>query len=75
MTSISRSPHSSNLARSSIEPLSGSLGVQVEGLDLRKDLDEATQRELRQLLLDRLVLLFPDQRLSADDQRTLMEGC
>ncbi len=72
MTSVSRSPHLSRLAQAKLEPLSGSLGVKVEGLDLRKDLDEATVGELRQLLLDRLVLLFPDQLLSADDQRALM---
>ena len=72
MSTDSRSPHRSHLAQSRIEPLSGSLGVKVEGLDLRKDLDEATVKELRQLLLDRLVVLFPDQMLSADDQRTLL---
>jgi taurine dioxygenase len=61
-----------NLSESTIEPLSGSLGAQVGGLDLRKDLDESTIGELRRLLLDRLVLLFPDQHLSPDEQRTLM---
>jgi taurine dioxygenase len=55
-----------------VEPVSGSLGTQVEGLDLRTDLDEATVAQLRQLLLDRLVLFFPDQHLSPDDQRALM---
>ncbi len=62
----------SNLSRATIEPLSGSLGAQVAGLDLRKDLDPATVSALRALLLDRLVLLFPDQHLSPDEQRTLM---
>lgn len=60
------------LPGSKVEPLSGSLGALVEGLDLRKDLDEATVAELRQLLLERLVLVFPDQHLSPDDQRRLM---
>ncbi len=55
-----------------IVPLSGSLGAEVSGLDLRKDLDEATVADLRALLLDRLVLLFPDQHLSPDAQRILM---
>jgi len=62
----------SKLARAEIEPLSGSLGVRVSGLDLRADLDETTVVELRELLLERLVLLFPDQHLSPDEQRTLM---
>lgn len=55
-----------------VEPLSGSLGAQVEGLDLRRDLDDATVAELRALLLERLVLVFPDQHLTSDDQRSLM---
>jgi taurine dioxygenase len=62
----------SNLSQATIEPLSGSLGVQVSGLELRKDLDEATVADLRKLILDRLVLLFPDQHLSSDEQRALM---
>lgn len=62
----------SRLSHARIESLSGSLGAQVSGLDLRQDLDESTVAELRSLLLDRLVLLFPDQHLSPDDQRMLM---
>lgn len=58
--------------RLQVEPLGGSLGAQLEGFDLRKDLDEARIAELRQLLLDRLLLFFPDQHLSPDDQRALM---
>ena len=61
-----------NLSRATIESMSGSLGAQVAGLDLRKDLDPETVSALRALLLERLVLLFPDQHLSPDEQRTLM---
>ncbi len=61
-----------NLSGSKIESLSGSLGAQVEGMDLRSDLDDETVAGLRRLLLDRLVLVFPDQNLSSDEQRTLM---
>ena len=53
-----------NLSRATLESMSGSLGTQVAGLDLRKDLDPETVSALRALLLDRLVLLFPDQHLS-----------
>lgn len=60
------------LSGSRIEPLSGSIGAQIEGVDLRKDLDDGAVAELRRLLLDRLVLLFPDQQLTADEQRALM---
>ena len=57
----------SNLSRASIEPLSGSLGAMVSGLDLRGGLDDATVSELRDLILDRLVLVLPDQNLSVAD--------
>lgn len=55
-----------------IEPLSGSLGAEVSHIDLRSDLDQETVAALRALLLEKLVLVFPDQALSADEQRTLM---
>lgn len=58
--------------RFDVEPLSGSLGAQISGLDLRSDLDDALVAELRRVLLDRLVLLFPDQHLSSEEQRAFM---
>jgi taurine dioxygenase len=54
------------------EPVSGSLGLEVKGLDLRNNLDAETVAALRRLLLDRLVLFFPEQFLKADEQRALM---
>ncbi|HPG26003.1 MAG TPA: TauD/TfdA family dioxygenase [Myxococcota bacterium] len=62
----------SRLDEAKTAPLSGSLGTLVSGLDLRKDLDAATVAELRALFLERLVLVFPDQHLSPDEQRALM---
>lgn len=53
-------------------PASGSLGLCVEGLDLRKDLDDETVAALRERVLDRLVLFFPDQHLSWQEQRDVM---
>ena len=55
-----------------IEPLSGSLGAEVSNIDLRDGLDRETVAALRALLLEKLVLVFPDQSLSADEQRALM---
>lgn len=52
----------------STKPLSTALGVEVEGLDLRYDLDATTVRELRAAWLDNLVLLFRSQNLSEADQ-------
>jgi taurine dioxygenase len=56
----------------STEPLSGSLGLLVSGLDLRSALEPETVERLRALLLEKLVLLFPAQHLSPDEQRRLL---
>ena len=55
-----------------IEPLGGSLGAAVGGVDLKRDPGEATVALLRRLVLERLVLFFPDQFLSPDEQRAFM---
>jgi alpha-ketoglutarate-dependent taurine dioxygenase len=54
------------------EPLSGSLGAEVRGIDLKRGLDAATVAALRRLVLDRLALFFPDQFLTPDEQRAFM---
>ena len=55
-----------------IEPLGASLGAEVRGIDLRRAGDPATIAELRRLVLERLVLFFPEQGLSPDEQRAFM---
>ena len=52
-----------------IEPLSDALGVAVRGIDLRQEVDERTQGELQNLFARHCVLCFPDQKISAEDQR------
>jgi taurine dioxygenase len=52
-----------------LRPLGGALGAEVHGIVLRGDLDDALVRELRQLLLEHLVLSFPGQFLSPDEHR------
>ncbi len=54
------------------EPASGALGLFVSGLDLNRPLDTVTVARLRSLLLEKLVLLFPDQHLSPDAQRRFL---
>jgi len=56
----------------SVEPASGSIGSEVRGLDLRKPLDPDQIAAIRRLLRDRLVLFFPGQSLSPDEQRAFM---
>jgi len=55
-----------------IRPSSGSIGAEVSGLDLRKPLGDDAIATIRRLIQDRLVLFFPDQSLSPDEQRAFM---
>lgn len=52
--------------RFAVRLLSGSIGAEVEGLDLRDDLDEETVQGLRELWLQRRVLFFKRQHLDAE---------
>ena len=45
-------------------PVSGAIGVEVDGLDLSRSLPDATLGELREALLNHLVLFFRDQTLT-----------
>jgi taurine dioxygenase len=49
-------------------PMCGALGAKIEGVDLSKPIDEALAGELRQVLLDHLVIVFPEQDLSPAQQ-------
>ncbi|MBN8279702.1 MAG: TauD/TfdA family dioxygenase [Gammaproteobacteria bacterium] len=51
-----------------LQPISGSLGTIVHGVDLRQPLDDATYQEVKQALLDNLVLFFRDQDLTPGQQ-------
>lgn len=48
-------------------PLNPNIGVEVSGLDLSKEIDSATAKQLYQLWLDHLVLLFRGQKLTQKD--------
>ena len=49
-----------------LAPLTPTIGVEVSGLDLRKPVDDATLKDLRQALLDWKVLFFRDQDLTTE---------
>ena len=51
-----------------VRSLSDALGAAVSGLDLSKELDAGTVAALRQTWLDNVILVFPEQSLSEDDQ-------
>ena len=50
-----------------IRPLTGSLGAEIHGLELRKPLDRETVEALEQALVDHLVIFFPKQDLSPEE--------
>jgi taurine dioxygenase len=47
-----------------VQPVAGAIGAEVSGVDLSRDLDEATVAALRRAWLEHLVLFFRDQDLS-----------
>lgn len=49
-----------------IQPIAGALGAEVNGVNLADDLPDATIAEIRQALLDNLVIFFRDQTLPND---------
>jgi len=48
----------------SARPLTSSVGSVIDGLDLRKRLDDETIAEIREVLLDRGVVFFPRQEMT-----------
>ena len=58
----------SDSAAIEIVPLSDALGAETRGLDLTREIDDATFATVEQAWHDHLILLFRDQHLSEDDQ-------
>lgn len=56
-----------------VEPLAGSLGARVTGLDLTRPLDDAEVAALRAAILDHLVVVLPDQPMTLDDLERLTD--
>jgi alpha-ketoglutarate-dependent taurine dioxygenase len=52
-----------------VTPLSGTIGAEIRGLDLR-DLDDHTVAAIRRIWLDRKVVFFPDQHLDPTEHIT-----
>jgi taurine dioxygenase len=48
-----------------VTPLTGSIGAEVEGIDLKRPIEDATFRELQRAFLDHQVLVFRGQNLHA----------
>lgn len=50
-----------------VVPLSGSIGAEIRGVDLRRDLDDRTVAAIRTVWLDRKVVFFPGQHLTPEE--------
>ncbi len=55
-------------SRITVTAVAGSLGAEIGGVDLRQPLDPATYAEVRQALLDNLVIFFRDQDITPQQQ-------
>jgi taurine dioxygenase len=58
----------SSAADIEVVPLSDALGAEIRGLDLTRDIDDATFAVVEKAWHDNLILLFREQALSEDDQ-------
>jgi alpha-ketoglutarate-dependent taurine dioxygenase len=47
-----------------VHPIAGALGAEISGIDLSKDLDDATIAAIRRAWLEHLVIFFRDQELT-----------
>jgi len=54
---------SSNLT---VQPLAGTLGAEISGVDLAQPLDDKTFKEIHAALLEHLVIFFRDQQLTPE---------
>ncbi len=50
-----------------IRPVAGALGAEIHGVDLSRDLSDKTVAEIRQALLDHLVIFFRDQDITPEN--------
>jgi taurine dioxygenase len=57
--------------RLEIRPISGALGAEIHGVDLGRDIDDATIADIRKALLDHCVIFFHDQAFDAEQHKAL----
>jgi len=55
-------------SRIDVEPLSGSIGAEIRGADLARELPQETFAEIHRAFLEHLVVMFPEQRLTPAQQ-------
>ncbi|HEX3535985.1 MAG TPA: TauD/TfdA family dioxygenase [Stellaceae bacterium] len=52
-----------------VQPIAGSIGAEIEGVDIAAAPDEASINEIRQALLDHCVIFFRDQNFDAEKHK------
>lgn len=57
-----------NYQRITLQPISGSLGAIIRGVNLSEPVDDELYGEIKQALLDKLVIFLPDQHITPDQQ-------
>ncbi|MFT5450005.1 MAG: taurine dioxygenase [Gammaproteobacteria bacterium] len=55
--------------RITVQPLSGALGAEIDGISIADGVDDETIAEVRQALLDHQVIFFRDQQLNDDTHK------
>lgn len=51
-----------------VRPIAGSLGAEIHGVDLSRELDQETFAEIHRAFLEHLVIFFRDQHLTVEQQ-------
>ena len=70
MTSFPRYPSVENNVGISIEPLTGSIGAEITGIDLREPVSVEAFEKIREALFQYLVIIFRDQDISPSQHKS-----
>ncbi len=62
------------MSRITIKPIAGAMGAEIDGVDIGKGLDAETVAEVRQALLEHLVIFLRDQDMSMDAYMAFAEA-
>ena len=62
------------MAEWTVEPIGGVLGARVKDIDLREPLSDGERKDLYELLLEHLVLVFPGQSIEDEHQMDLLSS-
>jgi len=72
-TAVARDPANTARVTGGVEvrPIAGALGAEIHGVDLGRELDADTIVQVRQALLEHLVIFFRDQEMTPEQHKAL----